>query len=203
MTSRIRDLAVGLLIGVLALTQEGCGYERKDIYSIEEIHPSRRERMEQEKRDLVKIEDLKIGNGPLAAWGRKISAHLRIDQADGTFIYEGPVFDLIGFDGFPESNKTDEHFLMGFNNPGVRLGLNGMEWLLVANAGSRWTGSWCVKILKRIVPIWGSVILLVERRSSSNGSSFKPPSQNPVSPFGSSPILETPICSSTLSRCSV
>jgi len=82
--------------------------------------------MEQENRDLVKIEDLKIGNGPLAAWGRKISAHLRIDQADGTFIYEGPVFDLIGFDGFPESNKTDEHFLMGFNNPGVRLGLNGM-----------------------------------------------------------------------------
>ena len=125
MTSR-RGLAVGLLIGVVALTQEGCWYERKDIYSIEEIHPSRRERMEQEKRDLVKIEDLKVGNGPLAAWGRKISAHLRVDQADGTFIYEGPVFDLFGFKGFPELNKSGEHFLRGFNNPGIRLGLNGM-----------------------------------------------------------------------------
>lgn len=93
MASSIRELAVGLLIGVLALTQEGCWYERKDIYSIEEIHPSRQARMEQEKRDLVKIEDLKVDNGPLAAWGRKIPAHIRVDQADGAFIFSGPVFD--------------------------------------------------------------------------------------------------------------
>ena len=127
MTLSILELAVGLLIVVLALAQEGCWYERKDIYSIEEIHPLRRARMEQKKRDLVKIEDLKVGNGPLAAWGRKISAHLRVDQADGTFIFEGPVFDLIGFKGFPESSRSsDEHLLMGFNNPGIRLGLNGM-----------------------------------------------------------------------------
>ena len=40
------------------MTQDGIGYH------------------EPNKRELLKIEDLTIGSGPLAAWGRKISAEV-------------------------------------------------------------------------------------------------------------------------------
>ena len=115
-----------LILLVLALAQFGCGYQYGDVYEVESLGDPLRERLEREKREFVQIEDLKIGDGPLAAWGRKISAELEIHQADGTFIYKGPVYDLIGFKGFPEAGLYDERLLNGTSNPGIRLGLNGM-----------------------------------------------------------------------------
>lgn len=111
---------------ILALAQFGCGYQYGDMYEIESLGDPLRERLEREKREFMQIEDLKIGDGPLAAWGRKISAELEIHQADGTFIFKGSAYDLVGFKGMPETSLYDERALNGISNPGIRLGLNGM-----------------------------------------------------------------------------
>lgn len=115
-----------VILLVLALVQVGCGYQYGDMYEVETLGDPLRQRLEREKRDFVHIEDLKIGDGPLAAWGRKISVDLEIRQADGTFIFKGTVYDLVGFKGYPEAGLYDERLLNGTSNPGVRLGLNGM-----------------------------------------------------------------------------
>jgi hypothetical protein len=114
-----------LILLVLALAQFGCGYQYGDVYEVESLGDPLRERLEREKREFVQIEDIKIGDGPVAAWGRKVSAHVRITQADGTFIYEGPMFDLIGFKGMPEAGLYDPQLVPPIQ-PGIRLGLNGM-----------------------------------------------------------------------------
>jgi len=115
-----------LILLVLALAQFGRGYQYGDRYKVESLGDPLRERLEREKREFVQIEDLKIGDGPLAAWGRKISAELEIHQADGHFVFKGPVYDLVGFKGMPETSLYDERALDGISNPGIRLGLNGM-----------------------------------------------------------------------------
>ncbi|MEC4888497.1 MAG: hypothetical protein RI101_00425 [Nitrospira sp.] len=111
---------------ILALAQFGCGYQYGDTYEVEPLGDPLRQRLEREKRDFVQIEDLVIGTGPVAAWGRRISAEVEIRQADGHFVFRGPVYDLVGFKGMPELGMYDERFLNGTSNPGIRLGLNGM-----------------------------------------------------------------------------
>jgi hypothetical protein len=115
-----------LILLVLALAQFGCGYQYGDLYEVESLGDPLRERLEREKREFVQIEDIKIGDGSLASWGRKISAELEIHQADGTFIFKGSAYDLVGFKGMPETSLYDERALNGISNPGIRLGLNGM-----------------------------------------------------------------------------
>ena len=61
----------------------------------------------------------------MAAWDRRISAEVDIHQADGHFVFKGPVYDLVGFKGMPETVMYDERAL-SISNPGIRLGLNGM-----------------------------------------------------------------------------
>ncbi|MDH5670061.1 MAG: hypothetical protein OEY86_18840 [Nitrospira sp.] len=114
-----------LILLFLALVQFGCGYQYRDTYEVETLGTPLRERLEQEKREFVQIEDLVVGTGPVASWGRRISASVKIAQADGTFIYEGPTFDLVGFKGFPEDNLSHPQLLASIQ-PGIRLGLNGM-----------------------------------------------------------------------------
>ncbi|MDH5641760.1 MAG: hypothetical protein OEY28_10735 [Nitrospira sp.] len=114
-----------LIVLVLALAQFGCGYQYGDVYEVESLGDPLRERLEREKREFVQIEDLKIGDGPLAAWGRKITAELEIHQADGTFIFKGPAYDLVGFKGMPELGLYDERHLSN-GQPGIELGINGM-----------------------------------------------------------------------------
>src|SRR5437899_661994 len=92
---------------VFGLIQFGCGYEYGDRYEVETLGDPLRQRLEREKQEFVQIEDLKIGGGPVAAWGRKVSAHVRVLQTDGTFVYEGAIFDLIGFKGMPEAGLYD------------------------------------------------------------------------------------------------
>ena len=110
----------------LAPVQFRCGYQYGDRYEVESLGDPLRDRLEREKREFVQIEDLKIGDGPLAAWGRKISAELEVHQADGHFIFKGPVYVLVGFKAMPETSLYDERALDGNSNPGIRWGLNGM-----------------------------------------------------------------------------
>lgn len=114
-----------LILLALALAQFGCGYEYGDVYEVETLGDPLRQRLEREKRDFVQIEDLKIGDGPLAAWGRKITLDIEIHKVDGTLIFKGPVYDLVGFKGFPEDGLYNPRLLSSIQ-PGIRLGLNGM-----------------------------------------------------------------------------
>ena len=114
-----------LILLVLALAQFGCGYQYGDKYEVETLGDPLRKRLEREKREFVQIEDLKIGDGPLAAWGRRISAEVEIHQADGHFVFKGSIYDLVGFKGMPETGLYDERLLASIQ-PGIRLGLNGM-----------------------------------------------------------------------------
>lgn len=92
--------------------------------------PLEKERQEDErlKREFLQIEDLKIGRGPLAAFGRKITADVVIRYAsDGTLAYEGPVLTYIGIKGSPFiHNSLRAPGLLSLDQPGIFLGLNGM-----------------------------------------------------------------------------
>jgi len=57
------------------------------------------QRFEQWRRDLLQLEDLKIGDGPVAAWGRKISADIEVRYTDGTLAYRGPAYAYVGMSG--------------------------------------------------------------------------------------------------------
>ena len=98
--------------------------------SIDPSPPLEKERQELErlKREFLQIEELKIGRGPLAAFGRKITADVVIRYAgDGTFAYEGPVLAYWGIDGAPFiHNSLRQAGLLSLSQPGILLGLNGM-----------------------------------------------------------------------------
>jgi len=118
-----------LILLVLALTQWGCdvdyGEDRLDI-----LHPwnleTVRSRLEQEKRDFLKIEDLQVGNGAIASWRRRLKAEIEVRYADGTVIYKGPVVTYFGFNGLQPSYLSDRFMLDWITQPGIQLGLNGM-----------------------------------------------------------------------------
>jgi hypothetical protein len=80
------------------------------------------------KRESLQIEDLKIGRGPLAAFGRKIMADVVIHYAsDGTLAYEGPVLAYWGIRGAPFiHNSLRAVGLLSLHQTGILLGLNGM-----------------------------------------------------------------------------
>ena len=85
----------------LALSQWGC-----DINYGENLSPLKpwnleevRSRLEREKREFLKIEDLEVGKGPIASWGRRLKAEIEVRYADdGTTIYKGPVVTYVGFE---------------------------------------------------------------------------------------------------------
>ncbi len=113
---------------VLALTQWGCdvkyGEGQLDI-----VHPwdleTVRSRLEREKRDYLKIEDLHVGTGAIASWRRRLKAEIEVRHTDGTVVYKGPVVTYVGFNGLLASYLQDR-FMLSDDQPGIRLGLNGM-----------------------------------------------------------------------------
>ncbi|MDH5640171.1 MAG: hypothetical protein OEY28_02670 [Nitrospira sp.] len=119
-----------LVLLILALAQFGCDARYgEDLspfvrYSLNE---GQRQGVEREKRELLQIEDIKVGTGPVAAWGRRLSAELTIRYADGTLVYQGPIYTYEGFrDIVGIENDIRGGNLIGLNNPGIKLGLNGM-----------------------------------------------------------------------------
>ena len=89
-----------LIILALALTQAGCSIEEGGgAYNPVPLTDNTRQELEGLKREFLSINDLKLGTGPLAAWGRKISADIDVRYADGTVAYHGPMFIYSGFSG--------------------------------------------------------------------------------------------------------
>ena len=110
---------------IIALAESGCFYESGDRYKSTELPSDGREQLERDKRELVRIEDLNIGNGSLASWNRKISVDMDVRYANGEVVYKGPAFAIIGFYGLPETGISDKGHI-GSNQIGIRLGLSGM-----------------------------------------------------------------------------
>jgi len=116
-----------LILLTLALAQSGCSFEEGvGAYKPVPITEKVREELEGLKRDFLKIEDLKVGDGPLAVWGRKIRANIEVRYTDDTVAYRGPVFIYSGFIGstFIQEAAEESDGLVG--QTGIWLGLNGM-----------------------------------------------------------------------------
>jgi hypothetical protein len=84
-----------------------------------------RSSIEREKRNFVQTVDELIGHGPLAAWGRRISADVDIRYADGSVAYKGPIVLYSGFHIALDDVITEPRHLY-FGQVGIELGLNGM-----------------------------------------------------------------------------
>ena len=118
-----------LIIFVLALTQAGCDTEYgANFYpfSVEDLS-SVRTRLEREKRELLKIEEIRVGNEPVAAWGRRIKADIEVRYTDGSIVYNGPIVTYYGFEiGLTTGDGLKDSHLLSNAQPGIDLGLNGM-----------------------------------------------------------------------------
>jgi hypothetical protein len=122
---------------ILGLLQAGCGAEYGEglwPFEVEKLSDVLRQGIERDKRELLQIEDIKVGDGPVAAWGRRLSADIEVRYADGTVVYRGPIFTYVGFiditgieNDIHNKNRHDpnSHYLSS-NHPGIQLGLNGM-----------------------------------------------------------------------------
>ena len=118
----------GLILLLLAATQAGCSIEEGvGPYRFTPMTSEAREVLERQKREFLKIEDLKIGDGPLAAWSRRLEANISVKYTDGTLAYEGPLWINIGFDGDVfVYNATNRAGALDYGQPGIWMGLNGM-----------------------------------------------------------------------------
>ena len=74
-----------LILLALTFTQTGCSIEEGgDAYEPVLLTGESRQGLERDKRESLSIEDIKVGDGPLAAWGREISADIEVRYTDGT-----------------------------------------------------------------------------------------------------------------------
>lgn len=118
-----------LILLNLALTQWGCdieyGENQLDIlnpWNLEEV----RSRLEREKREFLKIEELQVGNGAIASWRRRLKAEVEVRYADdGKMIYKDPIVTYVGFNGLLASYLSDR-FRLSDSQHGIQLGFNGM-----------------------------------------------------------------------------
>ena len=118
-----------LILLILALSQWGCDINYgENLYpleprDLEEVRP----RLEREKREFLKIEDLQVGNGAVASWGRRLKAEIEVRYADdGTVKYKGPLVTYVGFKGLLPDYLEDRFMLNFTRQGGIQLGLNGM-----------------------------------------------------------------------------
>lgn len=124
---RTRLLLVLILVAVLPGTgwavEEEVGVYYNPVEPISEMPQG----MARWKREFLQLEDLKIGDGPLAARGRKISADIEVRYADGTLIYRGPAISYAGLeDAVFIHSDVHERGMMSLQQEGIFLGLNGM-----------------------------------------------------------------------------
>jgi hypothetical protein len=100
--------------------------------------------VERQKRELLQIEDVKVGTGPVTAWGRCLSADLTVHYSDGSLVYQGPIDTYVGFiDITGIENDVRGGNLLRSNNWGVQLGLNGMA--IGGQRRSLSTGVWSAR----------------------------------------------------------
>ena len=117
-----------LILLILALTQAGCSVEEGvGPYTLTPLTSEAGQELEGLKRDFLKIEDIRVGHGPIAAWNRRIEADIEVRYVDGTVAYRGPIWINIGFDsGIFLYNATNSAAALSNEQSGVWLGLNGM-----------------------------------------------------------------------------
>lgn len=115
---------------IVLLTQTSCTAAQEDEGGFKPVSldPQTRERFEGLKRDFLQIEDFKIGTGPLAAFGRKITADVTIRYvSDGMVVYQGPILAYWGMDGSVFiHNSLRETGALSLEQMGILWGLNGM-----------------------------------------------------------------------------
>jgi len=75
------------------------------------------------KRDSLRLEDLTVGTGPVAARGRRLTANVEVRYADGTVVYRGAI---VSFPGFGIVGNIRDSRLLLWTEKGIDLGLNGM-----------------------------------------------------------------------------
>ena len=116
-----------LVIMVLTLTQSGCSIEEGGgAYEPVLLDTESRQRFEEYRRELLTIEDIKVGDGPIAAFGRKVSADIEVRYTDGTIVYRGPMLYYSGFRGSTFIHDALKEAGVLGSQTGIWVGINGM-----------------------------------------------------------------------------
>ena len=117
-----------LTILILALIQFGCATEDGgEMYKPSLLTPESRQGYERLKREILQLEDIKIGTGFVAAWGRKVEAEIIVRYTDGTVVYQGSSISYQGMLGAVFiHNNVRKSGVLAFQQMGIMLGLNGM-----------------------------------------------------------------------------
>ena len=118
-----------LALLILAFAETNCtATEEEGGFRPIPLDPKTREEFEVLKRDFLQIEDLKIGTGPIAALGRKITADVVVRYVgSGTIAYQGPVLAYWGMDASVTiHNSLRETGALSLQQMGILWGLNGM-----------------------------------------------------------------------------
>jgi len=137
-----------LVLFILALAQVGCDINYgENLYPLEPWNLEEvRSRLEREKREFLKIEELQVGNGAIASWGRRLKAEIEVRYADdGTTIYKGPIVTCFGFKGLLPSYSV----IASCWSSRTKLGSNwgSMAWPSVDAGVSLSAKNWSVEVL--------------------------------------------------------
>ncbi|MCC6139349.1 MAG: hypothetical protein IT389_01885 [Nitrospira sp.] len=119
-----------LIVFLVLVTQTSCtpGQEEEGGFKPLTLDYESRQEFERLKREVLKLEDLKVGTGPVAAWGRKIRADVVARYVgSGTVAYQGPVLIYWVMAGSVFiHNSLREAGALDLDQIGIILGLNGM-----------------------------------------------------------------------------
>jgi hypothetical protein len=124
----LKRTLVLLILLVLTITQSGCLLHDEGQYHNPVAHTAESVRFyEGLKRERLQLEDITVGDGPIAAAGRKVSAEIAVRYSDGTLVYQGPA---VAYWGMEETvwihNSPSEPNMFSLSQQGIILGLNGM-----------------------------------------------------------------------------
>lgn len=116
-----------LTLLILALAQWGCvSKESKNFHPIAFTQRGI-DFNERLKREVLQLEDLTIGKGPIAAAGRRVVAKITVRYRDDTLVYRGPMVTYWGtMEAVWIENGSLEPSLLSLDQTGIAVGLNGM-----------------------------------------------------------------------------
>lgn len=117
-----------LVLLILVLGQTGCTIHAEVQRSRPIAHTAEDIQFyERLKRELLQLEDITVGDGPIAAAARKVTAEITVRYSDGTLVYQGPAVSYWGLeDDVFIHNSPREPNMLSLSQEGVMLGLNGM-----------------------------------------------------------------------------
>ena len=110
-------IILALVIGLSGCSIEEGGEGYRPYWDPEEA----RKGLLEYKQNYVKVEDIKVGSGGVAAYSRRVRADILVHYSDGTKMYEGPYFHEMGFFNVAFKRSPVDSIQLG-----VWLGLNGM-----------------------------------------------------------------------------